>query len=180
VRLLAEIRAAGSTGGYSQLKALVRQLRPASAPQPVVRFETPAASRRRSTSRGSPFRGASGTRCWWCSATHGCCGVGSIFGASSRALSGDRDPSSSGCRPGDPRPCGHDTDGGFVRLPDSGGVNAEAQNSRRGVGAGLNTNVSISSLRAPVESSTAIRTGNSPVRVTVPCQSAVPATGSTL
>ena len=42
VRLLEEIRAAGYTGGYSQLKALVRQLRPAPAPEPVVRFETPA------------------------------------------------------------------------------------------------------------------------------------------
>lgn len=42
VRLLAEIRAAGYTGGYSQLKALVRQLRSVPAPPPVVRFETPA------------------------------------------------------------------------------------------------------------------------------------------
>ena len=42
VRLLAEIRAAGYTGGYSQLKALVRQVRPTPAPEPVVRFETPA------------------------------------------------------------------------------------------------------------------------------------------
>ncbi len=42
VRLLAEIRAAGYAGGYSQLKALVRQVRPAPTPAPVVRFETPA------------------------------------------------------------------------------------------------------------------------------------------
>jgi transposase len=42
VRLLEEIRAGGYTGGYSQLTALVRQLRPASVPAPVVRFETPA------------------------------------------------------------------------------------------------------------------------------------------
>ncbi len=42
VRVLEEIRAAGYTGGYSQLKALVRQLRPAPTPEPVVRFETPA------------------------------------------------------------------------------------------------------------------------------------------
>jgi transposase len=41
VRLLAEIRAAGYTGGYSQLKAFVREVRPTPAPQPVVRFETP-------------------------------------------------------------------------------------------------------------------------------------------
>jgi transposase len=42
VRLLEEIRAAGYAGGYTQLKALVRQLRPAPAPEPVIRFETPA------------------------------------------------------------------------------------------------------------------------------------------
>jgi transposase len=42
VRLLAEIRAAGYAGGYTQLKALIRQLRPAPAPEPVIRFETPA------------------------------------------------------------------------------------------------------------------------------------------
>ena len=42
VRLLEEIRAAGYTGGYSQLTTLVRQLRPAPSPAPVVRFETPA------------------------------------------------------------------------------------------------------------------------------------------
>ena len=41
VRLLEEIRAGGYTGGYSQLTALVRQLRPTPAPEPVVRFETP-------------------------------------------------------------------------------------------------------------------------------------------
>jgi transposase len=42
VRLLAEIRAAGYSGGYSQLKAYVRQVRPALTVEPVVRFETPA------------------------------------------------------------------------------------------------------------------------------------------
>ena len=42
IRLLEEIRAAGYTGGYSQLKAAVRQLRPAAPPEAVVRFETPA------------------------------------------------------------------------------------------------------------------------------------------
>lgn len=42
VRLLEEIRAAGYTGGYSQLKAFVRQVRPVPPPEPVVRFETPA------------------------------------------------------------------------------------------------------------------------------------------
>lgn len=38
-RLFAECRAAGYTGGYTQLRAYVRTLRP--APEPVVRFETP-------------------------------------------------------------------------------------------------------------------------------------------
>jgi len=42
VRLLEEIRAAGYAGGYSQLKAFVRQVRPVPAPAPIVRFETPA------------------------------------------------------------------------------------------------------------------------------------------
>jgi transposase len=42
VRLLAEIRAAGYDGGYSQLKVFVRQVRPAPPLEPVIRFETPA------------------------------------------------------------------------------------------------------------------------------------------
>jgi transposase len=42
VRLLAEIRAAGFEGRYTQLKAFVRQVRPAPPPEPVIRFETPA------------------------------------------------------------------------------------------------------------------------------------------
>jgi transposase len=42
VRLLAEIRGAGYTGGYSQLKDFVRQVRPLPPPEALVRFETPA------------------------------------------------------------------------------------------------------------------------------------------
>ena len=42
VRLLEEIRAAGYTGGYTQLKAFVQRVRPTPAPAPVIRFETPA------------------------------------------------------------------------------------------------------------------------------------------
>jgi transposase len=42
VRLLAEIRAAGYEGSYTQLKAFVRQIRPTPPPEPVIRFETPA------------------------------------------------------------------------------------------------------------------------------------------
>ena len=41
MRLFDEIRAAGYAGGYSQLRDYVRTLRPAPAPEPVVRFETP-------------------------------------------------------------------------------------------------------------------------------------------
>ena len=42
VRLLDEIRAAGYTGGYSQLTAFVQRVRPTPPPEPVIRFETPA------------------------------------------------------------------------------------------------------------------------------------------
>jgi transposase len=40
-RLFDEIRAAGYAGGYTQIKEYVRRVRPAPAPDPVVRFETP-------------------------------------------------------------------------------------------------------------------------------------------
>ena len=43
VRLLAEIRAAGYTGGYSQVRDYVRTLRPAPVVEPLQRFETPPA-----------------------------------------------------------------------------------------------------------------------------------------
>jgi len=42
VRLLDEVRAAGYAGGYTQLKAFVRRVRPTLPPEPVIRFETPA------------------------------------------------------------------------------------------------------------------------------------------
>jgi transposase len=42
VRLLDEIRAAGYTGGYTQLKEFVRCVRPTPIGEPVIRFETPA------------------------------------------------------------------------------------------------------------------------------------------
>src|SRR5688572_14093406 len=42
VRLLDEIRADGYVGGYSQLKAFVRRVRPTPPPEPIMRFETPA------------------------------------------------------------------------------------------------------------------------------------------
>jgi transposase len=42
VRLFDEIRAAGYVGGYTQLKAFVRRVRPAPPPEAIIRFETPA------------------------------------------------------------------------------------------------------------------------------------------
>lgn len=42
VRLLGEVQAAGYTGGYTQVKEFARTVRPGKAPEPVVRFETPA------------------------------------------------------------------------------------------------------------------------------------------
>jgi transposase len=41
IRLFAEVRAAGYQGGLSQLKALVRRLRPTPPAEEIVRFETP-------------------------------------------------------------------------------------------------------------------------------------------
>jgi transposase len=41
-RLFDEIRAAGYTGGYTQLKQHVRGVRPAPPPEPLIRFETAA------------------------------------------------------------------------------------------------------------------------------------------
>ena len=41
-RLLDEVRAAGYPGGYSRVRDYVRAVRPREAPEPVVRFETPA------------------------------------------------------------------------------------------------------------------------------------------
>ena len=40
-RLLEELRSAGYSGGYTQLKEYVRQVRPQAPADPVVRFETP-------------------------------------------------------------------------------------------------------------------------------------------
>lgn len=40
-RLFDEIRAAGYPGGYTQVKAYVRRVRPEPPPEPAVRFETP-------------------------------------------------------------------------------------------------------------------------------------------
>ena len=41
-RLFEEIQAAGYPGGYTQVKAYVRQVRPQPPAEPIVRFETPA------------------------------------------------------------------------------------------------------------------------------------------
>ena len=39
-RLFEEVQAAGYTGGYTQLRDYVRQVRPRPEPEPIVRFET--------------------------------------------------------------------------------------------------------------------------------------------
>ena len=41
MRLFDEMRASGYTGGYSQLSAYVKRIRPRPQPEPVIRFETP-------------------------------------------------------------------------------------------------------------------------------------------
>jgi len=43
LRLFEEVRAAGYTGGYTQVKEFVRQVRPRPVPEPIIRFETPPA-----------------------------------------------------------------------------------------------------------------------------------------
>jgi transposase len=43
VRLFDECRAAGYTGGLTQLKVFVREVRPRPEPEPIIRFETPPA-----------------------------------------------------------------------------------------------------------------------------------------
>ena len=43
VRLFDEVKAAGYTGGYDQVKRHVRQVRPQEAEEPLVRFETATA-----------------------------------------------------------------------------------------------------------------------------------------
>ena len=76
VRLLEEIRAAGYTGGYTQLKAFVHARfgrAPCRPPSSASRRRRGA--RRRSTSRGFASHGASATRSWSSSATRGCCGA---------------------------------------------------------------------------------------------------------
>jgi transposase len=41
IRLFEEIRAAGYSGGLTQVKLLVRKIRPRPVPEPLIRFETP-------------------------------------------------------------------------------------------------------------------------------------------
>ena len=86
VRLFDEIRAAGYPGGYSQLKAFLESVRPAPASEPVVRFETPAGRQAQVDFARLRFAWKYRTLCWWCWATRGCSGVGSI-----RARHGDVD-----------------------------------------------------------------------------------------
>jgi hypothetical protein len=46
-RLFKEVRSAGDSGGYTQLKEYVRQIRPPPTEDAVQRFETPAGFRAR-------------------------------------------------------------------------------------------------------------------------------------
>lgn len=80
VRLLEEVRAAGYTGGYTQVKEFVRTVRPREAPEPVVRSRLRRGTKRRWTSASSSSRGGSATRWWWCWGTRGCCGCASTSG----------------------------------------------------------------------------------------------------
>ena len=90
VRLFAACRAAGYTGGYSQLTALVRRLRPPPAPEAVVRFETaPGAQaqfdfatgrQHRSTSGPATMRRPSGPHGWRGEETPWGSGTRSAFG----------------------------------------------------------------------------------------------------
>ena len=69
----------GYTGGYSQLKAFVRQLRPVAGAGAGGALRDAGRAPGAGGLRGVPAsRGASATRCWWCSATRGCCGVASV------------------------------------------------------------------------------------------------------
>jgi len=68
--LFEEIRAAGYPGGYTQVKAYVREVRPQPPADPVVRFETPP---------GFQAQVDFGTFNLPCSATHGSCGCGSFL-----------------------------------------------------------------------------------------------------
>ena len=75
---LAEIRAAGYTGSYTQLRAFVRQVRPTPPPEPVIRFETPAG--RQAQVDFAEFRFPWGKRyaLLVVLGTHGYCGAGFI------------------------------------------------------------------------------------------------------
>lgn len=61
-RLLAEVKAAGYTGGYTQVKEFVRKVRPREMAEPVMRFEMPAGQQAQADWRSSPSPGASATR----------------------------------------------------------------------------------------------------------------------
>jgi transposase len=61
VRLLDGVRAAGYDGGYTQLKAFVRRVRPTPPPESIIRFETPAG--RQAQVDFARFRFAWGIRC---------------------------------------------------------------------------------------------------------------------
>ena len=81
VRLFEEVRAAGYSGGITQLRDYVAGVRPRPEPEPVIRFETPPG---RSILRPSRSRGANVMHCWSCSGTRASSGCSSIRGRPSR------------------------------------------------------------------------------------------------
>ena len=87
VRLLAEIRAAGYPGGYTQLKEYVRRVGPILLWSRRSGSRPSRACRARWTSRTSASRGAAATCFWSCSATRGSCGSGSTGGRTCRRCS---------------------------------------------------------------------------------------------
>jgi hypothetical protein len=65
---------------FTHLKAFVRRVRPPPAPEPVIRFETPAGRQAQVDFAHFRFPWGVRTRRSWCSGTHGCSGAGSIRG----------------------------------------------------------------------------------------------------
>lgn len=85
MRLLEDGRAAGYTGGYTQLKEYVRHIRPVAAPEPVVPLQE-AAWPPGAGSHASASGGACATRCSWFSAIRACCGCASTGGRTRKLI----------------------------------------------------------------------------------------------
>ena len=105
VRLFEEVRAAGYTGSYAQVRDFVRQVRPRPAPSPSSASRRHRGTRPRSTSPSSTSPGASATRSSPCWGTPGSsssasplgrtCGLSSTVSATFEAFGGVHGRSSS-------------------------------------------------------------------------------------